>query len=235
MKKSLTSAASAGVTLIEMLIVMAIFAMIGTLTYGTFARSVDASERAEKITTHYHYVRQAMQRMSTEISMAFLSAHKDCDEKRTETIFVGQQTRNGMRLDFTSFSHYKIRKDANESDQNELSYYVDDDPEDDSRTVLMRREQSRIDDEPDEGGTSDILAENIKELHFEFYDSKEDEWEEEWDSTSMDQKGRLPTFVSIKLIALDPKGDEETFVTKTRIFLKRRILITGTGFPGCFE
>ena len=44
------------------------------------------------------------------------------------TAFVGTDSGNGSRIDFTSFSHQRLYRDAHESDQNELSYYIDDDP-----------------------------------------------------------------------------------------------------------
>ena len=81
----------AGFSLVETLVSMAIFALIGMLTYATFARQVEARQRAEAITSRYHQVRQAMQRMATEISMAYITAHRDCDEKRTQTLFKGDR------------------------------------------------------------------------------------------------------------------------------------------------
>lgn len=224
---------SQGFTLMETLIALGIFALVGTLTYGVFARTVDARNQALTITSHYHQIRQAMQRMSSEISMAFLSAHKDCEEERTQTIFKTDQAHGGMRLDFTSFSHTKFRADANESDQNELSYFLDTHPDDPKVSVLMRREQNRIDDDPEEGGRVQVMAENVVGLEFEFYDPKDDEWVDEWDSTNMDYRHRLPMFVTIRMKAEDPAGKEELFVTKTRIFVQREILITGTGHSRC--
>ncbi len=224
-----------GFSLIETLVAMGIFALIGMLTYATFSRQVDARERAEAIASRYHQIRQAMQRMATEISMAYITAHRDCDEKRTQTIFLGQRASNGMRLDFTSFSHTKLRADANESDQNELSYWIDRHPDDPAINVLWRREQARIDDEPEEGGSEHILAENVNELEFEFYDPKEDEWEDEWDSSNMDQRYRLPMFVKIQIKALNHRDEEEIYVTKARIFLQKELLITGTGFSRCLD
>jgi general secretion pathway protein J len=225
----------AGFTLAEAMIAVAILALIGVLTYSTFSNAMDARDQAMAITQRYHQIRQAMQRMATEISMAFITAHKGCDDPRTETAFVGKRSGNGMRLDFNSFSHFKMAADANESDQNELSYWVGRHPDDPDRTALMRREQARIDEEPDEGGIEQILAEDVTSLEFEFYDAKEDDWEDEWDTTSTDQKYRMPMFVSIRMKALGPNGEEETFVTKTRIFLKQQLLITGTGFSRCID
>ncbi|MBI3178953.1 MAG: hypothetical protein HYZ27_04790, partial [Deltaproteobacteria bacterium] len=114
-------------------------------------------------------------------------------------------------------------------------YFVDRAEGGGDRWVLMRRAPARIDEEPEEGGVEQVLAENVTDLRFEFYDDSKDEWEDEWDSTRLEQKHRLPMFVSIELTTLAPNGEEEKFVSKTRIFLKKRLLITGTGFAGCPE
>lgn len=224
-----------GFTLTETLIAVAILAMMGALTFGTFARAMDARDRAVEITDHYHEVRQAMLRMAREISMAFLSIHKDCTGPRTLTMFQGKRDMNGMRLDFTSFSHFKTRADANESDQNELSYFVANDPNTPGITSLMRREQNRIDEKPDEGGVTQVLCENVSRLMFEFYDPKTDHWEDDWDATEMDYKNRLPKFVSIKLTTRNSHNKEEEFVVKTRVFLREAISIPGAGFTPCLE
>jgi general secretion pathway protein J len=211
-------------------VAMTILAIIGALTYGTFARAMDARERAQQITTHYHELRQAMLRMAREISTAFLSRHKDCSDPRTDTLFVTSRQGGGERLDFTSFSHVKIRKDAAESDQNVLSFYLDRDPADPKRTALIRREKRRIDDQPKDGGRAEPLAHDVESLVFEFYDPKNDRWEEEWDSQNLDYKNRLPMFVKITIKAKDLSGKDEVFTTKTRIYLQRPLLIFGTGF-----
>ena len=224
-----------GFSLMEVLISIAILAFIGAITFGTFSRALSSRERAEAISSHYHEIRQAMLRMAREISMAFLSEHRECEEPRTRTIFVGKRAEGGMRLDFTSFSHVRTLTDANESDQNELSYFIDQHPEHPSEAALFRREQNRIDEEPDEGGTTQLLAESISELRFEFYDAKEDEWEETWDTTSSDYRGRLPLFVAIHAKAKAPDGQDEEFVTKTRVFMKQPLLIPGSLFSKCVD
>ena len=63
--------AANGFSLVEALVTVVIMALIGMLTFGTFARAMDARERATAITDRYHGVRQAMLRMSREISSAF--------------------------------------------------------------------------------------------------------------------------------------------------------------------
>ncbi|MCK5688271.1 prepilin-type N-terminal cleavage/methylation domain-containing protein [Myxococcota bacterium] len=225
--------ANRGFTLAEVMVAVVILSFIGTATIGVFSNVMRARDKAAEITGYYHQVRQAMLRMTREIQQAYISLHQDCEEKRTETLFIAKRSSGGMRLDFTSFSHVKLKADANESDQNELSYFVGQDPEDSTKTVLLRREQSRIDDEADEGGVVQVLAEDVVSLEFEFYDPKEDRWEDEWDSTSTDFKYRLPMFVAIHLKMKGLDGEDQSFTTKTRIFLKQAILIPNTGFSVC--
>ena len=226
---------SRGFTLAETLIGVAILGLIGTLSFGTFSSAVHSQERAEALSDKYHQLRQALVRMSREISQAFISEHRFCDDPRTKTLFVGKRASNGMRLDFTSFSHFKMGADQNEGDQNELSYFVERDPEDPKRLSLMRREQVRIDEEPTEGGVTQVLAENVSELNFEFYDPKEDRWEDEWDTEDQELKGRLPLFVKIELVFRNAGGKDEKYSTKTRIFLGNSLLIMGTGFSRCID
>jgi general secretion pathway protein J len=219
-----------GFGLAEAMVAITILAIIGALTYGTFARAMDARDRAQRVTRHYHEVRSGMLRMAREIETAFISRHKDCSDPRTDTLFAVRRQGGSQRLDFTSFSHVKIKKDARESDQNALSYFIDKDPDDPRTMALMRREKKRIDDQPKEGGKVEVLAHGIDELSFEFYDPKQDRWDDEWDSTNLDHRNTLPMFVKIKLKTKDPGGAVETLVTKTRIFLQRPLLIFGTGF-----
>ena len=224
-----------GFSLIEALVSVVILAMIGTLSFSTFARAMAARDRATLITDRYHSARQAMGRMAREISMAYLTHNRDCADARTLTTFVAKRQANGARLDFTSFSHVKMRGDAKESDQNELSYFVAPDPKISGMHNLMRREQNRVDERPTEGGRIQILANNVEELSFTFYDAKADQWQDEWDTAGRDTKDRLPKFVRIKLKARDHLQHIIAFETKTRVFLREAIYIPGVGRGRCIE
>ena len=84
--------------MIEAMIAISILAIIGVLTYGTFSRAMDARDRANRVAEHYHEVRQGMLRMAREISMAYLSRHKNCDDPRSDTLFVTSRQTGGTRL-----------------------------------------------------------------------------------------------------------------------------------------
>lgn len=224
-----------GFALAEIVIAIAVLGLIGSLSYGVFARTLTARAQAGEVTEHYHMVRQAMLRMAREVSMAFLTVHKDCEDPRTDSIFAGDRSGSGYRLDFTSFGHFKTKADANESDQNEISYFVDRDPDDSKSKVLMRRSSPRIDDEADEGGVEQILARGIESFDIEFYDHVSDRWVDEWDTQNLDFRDRLPMFVRFNLSVMNPAGDEEEFTTKARIVLQDAIRFVGTGFSRCPE
>jgi general secretion pathway protein J len=224
---------SRGFSMLEALVAVALLAMMGMVTFGTFGRALDARERATTMTDRYHELRSALVRMSLEMSQAFLSKHKDYAEPRTQTLFATRTLHGGMRLDFTSFSHYKYLKDANECDQNELSYFVEPDRKQGSRSHLMRREQKRIDEKADEGGDVDILARDVTKLTFSFYNPRSDKWEDAWDSRQVDTKDRLPKYAAITIEAIDHNGNPMTIGTKLQFLLQDALLITGSGFsPG---
>ncbi len=133
-----------------------------------------------------------------------------------------------------------MRQDANESDQNILSYYIDVDPKNRDQHSLLRREKNRIDDEPEEGGRVQVLISNVKSLKFEFYDEKEDDWVDDWDTEHSDNRYKLPLFVKITIEVENPSKVKETFTTKTQVFMHSNdfidaMLISGTGFSACVD
>ena len=228
-----------GFTLAEIMIAVAILAFIGLLTYGAFGNSLSARDRALEVAERYHEIRQAMNRMAREISMAFLSHHRMCDDPRSKTIFKHGSAGGGESLTFTSFSHIKMTVDANESDQNVLSYYIETDPHDRSLKSLMRRVKHRIDEYPEDGGEEQVLLRDVTKLSFEFYNDRDDDWRNDWDSDSMDYRHRLPLYVAIAIEARGPHGRLETFATKTEVFLRRvgaaedALLFFGIGARRC--
>ena len=79
------------------------------------------------------------------------------------------------------------------------------------------------DRDPDQGGRSYVLAENIKEFKLRYFDPKDDDWTDTWDTTDNEYQGRLPTLVEITMVIEDENGKELKFVTKTRINLTREL------------
>ncbi len=209
----------AGITLVEAMVSIAILAIVSTMIWQAFSQTSRNKRIVEREMDRYHVIRMAMERMAREISMAFVSDHLNPDTSLqvVKTCFVGTDRGRGDRLDFTSFSHQRLYRDAHESDQNELSYFVTRHPEDREIKVLARREQNRIDDDPREGGRVQIMVEDIEDFQLEYYDDRTGDWKREWNATydGLD-RNRLPYMVKIMLTVPDIRDSREEMVFATR-------------------
>jgi len=214
-----------GFTLIEVVVAVAITAMMGALIAAAFQSGYRTKELVEAEADRYRALRTATDRMVREISDAFVSDHYDTrryrDQNDRPTNFIGSRD----RLLFTSMAHQRLYADAKESDQMVVEYYA--------RSVssrsgqaslnLMRRENSILDDRIDRGGTEDVLVEGIKRLDFAYWDSDKKDWVDEWDTRRIERKSILPVRVRISIWAIDETGREARYVTQARIVLNTEI------------
>jgi len=218
------STRQSGVTLIEMMVAMAILAIVATLMYTGFTQTSRNKKRIEAELDRAHEVRMGVERMARELSMAFVSAQANPDQSLqvVTTAFIGKEAGGGSKIDFTSFSHKRLYRDAHESDQNELGYFMADDPEDTSIKVLARREQNKIDDDPEKGGRTQILIRDITGFELAFLEPLTGEWVTTWDTTQAAmQLNRLPAQVRIKVSipAANGRGDDLVFTTRTELMM----------------
>jgi general secretion pathway protein J len=126
-------------------------------------------------------------------------------------------------VDFAAFSHRRIERDARESDQAELGYFVVRDPVVHGKYDLVRREQTPIDLEPQKGGIVQILAEDIETFELRYLDATTAQWTDNWDSTrTTGQPARIPLAVHIRLVLKGvPNGKPYVFVTKVMLPIQR--------------
>ena len=211
-----------GFTLLEVILAVAVLAVVGTMVYGGFSQTALNKARVEEDVNHSRIVHMALERMARELTMAFVSTHTNpsLDLRVVETAFIGKNNGKDDRVDFTSFSHRRLYRNARESDQNEISYFVTQHPDDRDVQVLARREQNRIDEDPRRGGKSQILVENIEEFNLEYFDPLLSDWVQTWDTEDvLAQPNRLPTQIRILLSVKDPRrrGETQTFGTRVTI------------------
>ena len=131
----------AGITLVEVMVAVTILAMVTLMVWSGFSQTARTKEELSEVLQRSHGIHSAMERMAREISMAFVSAQRNPDPnlQAVRTAFVGTDHGERDRLDFNSFSHRRLYRDAHESDQNELSYFLAPDPEDRSRGYVLAR------------------------------------------------------------------------------------------------
>jgi general secretion pathway protein J len=217
-------------TLVEVMAAMTVFAFVGTGMYAGFIQTMKIKQRVEADIDRHHEIRAGLDRMVRELSMAYVSAQAEINPDESmrvvRTCFIATEATGGSRIDFTSFSHRRLYRNAHESDQNELSYYVTAHPEDGSRDVLARREQNRIDDDPQQGGQAQIMIDDVTEFSLRFLDPLTGEWVTTWNAAmESTHPNRLPAQVEIKVTVPNIRGQGPEHTFGTRVTLPMRMAL----------
>ncbi len=210
-----------GMTLLEILVSLAILAMIASLIYGAFD-SLGRGKKGESLRAERaRQGRAATLRIVREVSGAFISLHapQNLAQNTRVTAFVGQSSMDFDRLDFASFAHLRTESEKPESDQAEIGYFVVPDPEKPEKKDLVRREQVPIDTEPKKGGVVNVLAEDVESFSLRYLDPVTGSWVETWDSTNtIAQGGRLPLAIEVKMVLANvPPGIDKTYMSRAML------------------
>ncbi len=207
-----------GLTLVEVLVSVAILAMIATLIYGTFDGLSRAKKGEAQRGDRARQARAALDRIAREMQSSYLSMHNP-GVPILQTRVTAYMARNGSpydRVDFTAFAHLRTEREAKESDQAEIGYFALPDPDKDGKTDLVRREQTPPDMDPQRGGIVSVLCEDIESFDLRFFDPLTAQWIENWDSTQITgQQNRIPLEVKVTVVLKNvPSGVQTTYVTK---------------------
>ncbi len=210
-----------GFTLMEVVIAISITAFIGVVIGVSFNTTIANKDVIEAQSEHYRMLRAAMNRMTREISAAYVSDRYDSKRYRDAydrpTNFIG--TRD--KLLFTTLAHQRLYADAKESDQMVVEYQVKNsvDPKAKGRNDLVRREKVILEERMERGGSEDALFEGAKKIEFQYWNSERKQWEDEWDTRRAERKTILPTRVKITLYSVDENNKEVKYTTQARIML----------------
>jgi len=215
-------------TLLEVLISVALLAVLSLSVMQTMSSSFKAKRNAEALNDRYHEARQVMRRISRDLRMAFLRAQPP-EETQEEgpavlTRFLGEED----ELYFTSSAHVRLRAEGRESDQSEVAYFLKR-PKYDTPyrgLTLFRRESRRVDHRPDRGGVTWPVVDGVKTFRVEYWDDAkeigDDAWQRSWDS---DEENLLPSRVRItlELERLDTRRRVIRFVAQAAPKIRRPI------------
>lgn len=235
MLPKITRRALPGFTLIEVMVATILMALMGLLLMTSLNTSVKAKDNVEHISQRFHEVRQAISRMSHEISMAYLSKHINLTDPAYSTQFKGEKD----KLFFSAFGHTVQQKDAKESDQQVLGFYLATDKN--GQKSLMRRIYPHLNLDVTKDGRAQVLCPNVSKLEFSYFDSRFEKWQESWSSdpsamillgqnSGNVDKGKpgqqqdnapkpwqLPGFVKISMTVEMSDGNTMTWISETEI------------------
>ncbi|MDO8461735.1 MAG: type II secretion system protein GspJ [Deltaproteobacteria bacterium] len=211
-----------GFTLIEVMVSIAILALISIIVWQASGSNMRAKERSEKRDEVFQGVALVMDRMTEELISAYIyspmaeqNGKSPSGEILSKTTFVGKNGGDQDELSFVSFSHVRYVKDIKESDQEEITYHLEPSKENPGEFALMKRVSSPPDADSTIGGKGYPILDRVKGLSFRYYDSKRQEWFDEWDSAGSDTPNKIPRAVEMTLTVENPEegGEPVLFTT----------------------
>jgi general secretion pathway protein J len=210
-----------GMTMVEVMVAIAVLAMVAVLIHGVIS-SLSRGKKGEELRAERaHEGREALQRVVRDLSAAYLSMHVPSVQAliTQKTAFVGHSSIPFDRVDFTAFAHMRTDRDSHESDQAEVGYFVVRNPDAPDKMDLVRREQTPIDFDPLKGGTVNVVAEDVDQFDVRYLDPQTGQWVETWDSTQVTgQPNRLPLEVKVTLV-LNGVGGGPPYAYTTKVFV----------------
>lgn len=179
---------SSGFTLVEVLVAVALTALLLTALYGAFFSIAGAGASASHASERYAEAGRFLERFAVEARSAYFR------RDNPYTLFEGGRTRRHSEVAFTSFTYPQGSGDAPGSDLVGVRYSVEKDGE---KRRLKKEVWS-----PYTGGMMGFRAvEEIDDFEVSFFNGRD--WSKAWDAKL---EGAAPKAVRVKLTL--PSGEE---------------------------
>ena len=182
----------AGFTLLEMVLVIALVALIMSLVYGVVISTVEAAERIDELTHGSEIGPAILAQIRDDLSASFLP---DANQE----YFVGQDRSGRDRIDFVStvavFASETAQTEPRLTTVNEIGYQVKDAPDRNDGLILYRRVDPFLDADPLRGGRLTLLADGVTQFRVAYSDGAE--WQSSWAASKHENK--LPRMIRIEL------------------------------------
>lgn len=215
---------SAGFTLLEILISLAILSVLFTLVYGSFNATYRVSEQLEEQADSYRLARLGFYHLSKDLSMIYQTkppagqsgspppsgtpvtkSFLFLGEDRTRTVEGREYPDDSIR--FTSVSHGRTLRDAPESDWALISYGLEE-------GLLIH--QAAL---ANERVVRNEIGEKVLGINFRYLSRTDRNWVDRWDS---EINKELPLAVEIELILKGRGPEGHRFKTTVDLPMARR-------------
>jgi type II secretory pathway component PulJ len=216
-------------TLIEIMIATVILAAMMALVWSTVSDVQKVRTTFESFEERNHEMRMALSKIVADFESAYLSRNEDQNATNPRTMMISRPGSKVPEIRFSTLGHRVLWADANESEQTVVSYLLRANPNNKGSSNWIRREQRRpsnlvADDEPAE---YDVLLHDIVSAKIEFWNWKNLEWQDTWDTTQSDgQRGWLPSRVKITVTTKDAQDKDYKLTTQARILLQEPLNFT---------
>ncbi len=178
---------SVGFTLIEILVVVALMGIVGTMVFETLAVSKNLFNKTAEKVEGFQQVRRAMALINRDIQNVARSQNNALRGADQQTYFEGAAVNNDS-LSLNLFSKRPASVDADKSSVITIKYFVNYDEKQGHTTLNRGRELNN----GQNTGISKALCDNVKGINFRYL--KNGSWHSEWKS------GNLPDAVEITIL-----------------------------------
>jgi prepilin-type N-terminal cleavage/methylation domain-containing protein len=204
-------------TLLELLIAMALLAVVLALTYGSFFQLSDAAAGLKAELAEQQELRLLLKLIADDLQAAqYLEGYAANGDRRSgivaRTHFVGRGEFTEINFHVAAPARFH-RQRPPEADPglHEAGYAVREDLAANTLT-LVRREDYYLDPDLETGGVTVVLTRDVETFSIGFLGPAEasnptqDRWEREWDSQTRPKDARMPRAVRISLGVMGKDG-----------------------------
>jgi len=211
-----------GFTLLEVLVSMAILVIIMAAIYSAYTTNVEAIQIARQNGEVHQLARIVLDRMTKDLQSALIQVSVPSEKIKLGLIGEDREIdgRRADRIDLTTVTHLMQTETEPGSDLCEIGYLVDEDSEG-KDLVLLRRDDSSVDEDFTEGGLLQEMARNVIEFKLTYEDSEGEEWDK-WNTPEGTVGQGLPVLVKVRLVLRDELNREHLFSTAVHPELAER-------------
>lgn len=204
-----------GFSLLEVLIAAALLGLMGVILMTSLTSALNVTDKATEISSRHHLIRQALARMSSELSMAYISANRNPQSLVVDTQLRGDKN----RISFVAFGGLTHKQDAKESGEREITYFIED-------GNLMRREKANPGKQLFKEGKAKLVCPKVDKLALKYWNAQMSAWDSVWKTEGQDiRTTTLPLRVQIEISAKLNDEDIEKITTETQIWLDKPIFL----------
>jgi len=210
----LQASSKRGFTLVEILVAIAILAVVLSTIYVSYISTMRIVKSLEYGDEIYHMARITLERMVLDLQSA--CKDKDAYEFSTLKDSTGRLPLKGVT--FLSRAHLDFSGPGDSMAVAQISYELEGDPESGGFSIIrrdvLRQGQGR------EGGEGHLLCKRLQLVNLRFYDSSSREYTL-WDSRagSEAQRNNIPSAVLIELTFINPDDETRPYRFMTRFLL----------------
>ena len=211
----------AGFTLLEIIVALAIFAVIVSLIFPAYTRTYGNIDIAETQAEIYEMARTALIRIVEDLESTYMPGESgNTRENDNMEPFTGQEDyiegRRADQIRFFSKSHIDISESPTEGGDAKISYY----PllKEDESISLYRSDTPGNFEWPEEKTEGWIICEGLYSISFMYTDKNGDSYDN-WDESVTNSAIKLPSIINIKLEFIDRDNPETPLTFSTAVAL----------------